>query len=263
MTVAEVPTRRRSLLNVAYQESRTEFLKALRMPAYSVPTIAFPVMFYLLFGVLFGGSQAGGTTMSTYLLATYGAFGVIGAALFGFGVGLAVERGQGWMLLKQASPMPVWAIFLAKMAMSAMFATLILAALFAVGLTLGEVTATTEQLVKLAGVLLVGTLPFCAFGLFLAYLCGPNSAPAVVNIIYLPMAFVSGLWIPIQALPDWLQSVAKLLPAYHLGQLGLWTIDAHVGDPIGLHVVYLVVFTGIFCFLASLLLKRDQGKTYG
>ncbi|MEM9408359.1 MAG: ABC transporter permease, partial [Acidobacteriota bacterium] len=204
MTVAEPQPARRSLLNVAYQESRTEFLKALRMPAYSVPTIAFPVMFYLLFGVLLGSFSAGPTSMSTYLLATYGAFGVIGAAFFGFGVGLAVERGQGWMLLKQASPMPIWAIFLAKMVMSAIFAALIIAALFTVGLTLGDVEASGGQLLKLAGILLVGTLPFCAFGLFLAYICGPNSAPAVVNVIYLPMAFVSGLWIPIQALPEWL-----------------------------------------------------------
>ena len=41
--------------------------------------------------------------VATYLLATYATFGVIGAALFGFGVGVAVERGQGWMLLKRAS----------------------------------------------------------------------------------------------------------------------------------------------------------------
>jgi len=85
---------RRSAWNVAYQESRCEFLKVLRMPAYSVPTIAFPVMFYLLFGVLFGRQQAGPTSMSTYLLATYGAFGVIGAALFGFCVIVILNGGS-------------------------------------------------------------------------------------------------------------------------------------------------------------------------
>ena len=127
----------------------------------------------------------------------------------------------------------------------------------------GDVEASAIQLLQLAGVLLIGTLPFCAFGLFLAYLCGPNSAPAVVNVIYLPMAFASGLWIPIQMLPEWLQSFARFLPAYHLGQLGLRPFDAHAGDPLGLHIVYLVAFTSVFCFLASVLMKRDQGKTYG
>ena len=79
-------------------------------------------MFYLLFGVVFGTRHGRRRTMATYLIATYGAFGVIGAALFGFGVGVAIERGQGWMMLKRASPMPPMAFFAAKLAMCAIFA---------------------------------------------------------------------------------------------------------------------------------------------
>ena len=75
-------------------EAKYEFLKLLRMPGYALPSIAFPAMFYLLFGVLFGSRGVGGMSMATYLIATYGAFGVIGAALFGFGVGVAIERGR-------------------------------------------------------------------------------------------------------------------------------------------------------------------------
>ena len=75
-------------------------------------------MFYALFGLAFGRSRAGGVPMSTYLVATYDAFGVIGASLFGFGVALAVEHGQGWMVLKRASPMPPFALFMAKLVSS-------------------------------------------------------------------------------------------------------------------------------------------------
>ena len=72
-------------------EAKYEFLKQVRMPAYAIPSITFPVMFYLLFGVMFGGGRpAAGTTVATYLLATYATFGVIGAALFGFGVVIAI-----------------------------------------------------------------------------------------------------------------------------------------------------------------------------
>src|SRR5688500_3022950 len=87
-------------------EAKYELLKVARMPGFAIPSIAFPVMFYSLFGLVFGGRGLGGINMATYLVATYGAFGVIGAALFGFGVGVAVERGQGWLVLKRASPMP-------------------------------------------------------------------------------------------------------------------------------------------------------------
>ena len=117
-------------------EAKYEFLKQLRMPAYAIPAITFPVMFYLLFGVMFGGGRpAGSTTVATYMLATYGAFGVIGSALFGFGVGVAVERGQGWMTLKRATPMPPLAYFVAKLAMRGLFAAIIVLLLSLAGVT--------------------------------------------------------------------------------------------------------------------------------
>jgi hypothetical protein len=103
-------------------ETKYEFLKLVRIPAFAIPSISFPVMFYLLFGLAFGSRRGvGGVSMATYLIATYGAFGVIGASLFGFGAGVAIERGQGWMLLKRATPMPVGAYFFAKLVVCLIF----------------------------------------------------------------------------------------------------------------------------------------------
>jgi len=86
-------------------KAKYEFLQLARLPAYALPTLAFPVLFYLFFGFAMGHAEAGGTTLSTYLLATYGAFGAVEAALYGFGIGVATERGRGWLTLKRASPM--------------------------------------------------------------------------------------------------------------------------------------------------------------
>jgi transketolase len=55
-------------------EIKYEFLKALRMPQYSLPTILFPIVFYVFFGVVFGQRNTGGIRMAEYLIATYGAF---------------------------------------------------------------------------------------------------------------------------------------------------------------------------------------------
>lgn len=70
----------RNLALVFWLEAKYEFLKNLRLPVYAVSTIVFPLMFYVLFGLLFGSESAGGVSMATYMLATYGALGVIGAA---------------------------------------------------------------------------------------------------------------------------------------------------------------------------------------
>ena len=244
-------------------ESRAEILKMLRLPAYLIPTFAFPLMFYALFGISFGvGKSYGSTAVPTYLLATYGAFGVIGVALFGFGVGLAIERGQGWMLLKSASPMPVSAFFAAKGTLAALLSVGVVVLLAAAGVLFGEVPFELARLATLTGVLVAGALPFCAFGLLIGYLAGPNSAPAIVNLIHLPMSFASGLWIPIQALPDAVQKVAPALPAYHYGQLALEVVGAGDGRVLQ-HVLYLAGFTALCAIGAGVAFRRDDGKTFG
>src|SRR6185503_14451851 len=130
----------RGVMKLYLLEIKYEFLKALRLPAYSLPTLLFPVFFYLFFGVVFGAKQTGAVNMATYLVATYGTFGVIGAALFGFGVSVAVERGQGWLEVKRTTPMPIAAYFVAKLAMAMIFSAIIVTLLFLIGTTVGGVS---------------------------------------------------------------------------------------------------------------------------
>lgn len=244
-------------------ESRTEIVKSWRLPVYSVFTLVFPLMFYLIFGLTFGDEAGGAANVAAYMLATYGAFGVIGAALFGFGVGVATERGQGWMLLKRASPMPPMAYFFAKLVMALVFSTLVVLSLFAVGFLLFGVRLPAGEWLALLGTLLVGALPFCAMGLGLGYLAGPNSAAAVVNVVYLPMVFASGLWIPIEQLPGFMQSIAPFLPPYHYAQLALGTIGFDRGGSPLVHAAILLGFTAVFLAIAIWLYRRDEGATFG
>lgn len=94
-----------SPLRCYWLEAKYEFLRLLRTPSFALPTLLFPALFYVLFGVVLAGSRSGGD-MGRYLLATYGVFGVMGAALFGLGVTIAVERERGFLTLKRALPMP-------------------------------------------------------------------------------------------------------------------------------------------------------------
>jgi ABC-2 type transport system permease protein len=198
------------------------------------------------------------------MMATYGTFGVIGAALFGFGVSVAVERGQGWMRLKRVSPMPPEAYFVAKVGMSTTVSALIIGALFILGATLGGVRMPATQWISLGLVLIFGALPFSAMGLAFGYLAGPNCAPALLNLIYLPMAFASGLWIPIHQLPAFVQAIAPSLPPYHFAQLALGTIGAaESGSQAALHVIVLLGFTALFLTVAVWGFRRDEGRTYG
>ena len=77
-----------------FGEMRFEFIKSVRTPAFAVPTLVFPLMFYMLFGI-FLGSMRGNSGQALYTFATYGVFGAMGPGLFGFGVSLAIEREAG------------------------------------------------------------------------------------------------------------------------------------------------------------------------
>lgn len=246
---------------VLLAETRSEVLKAIRLPAFILPVLIFPAMFYALFGLLLGGGMAAGMSMPSYLLASYGTFGVVGAALFGMGVGVAAERGQGWLTLKSATPMPPLAYFGGKMVMSMLIGLGIFGTLAALGIAFGDVRLPLSAWATLALVLTLSTVPFCALGCALGYLTGPNSAPPVANLIYLPMSLLSGLWIPLEFMPPVVRSIAPFMPPYHVSRLALGSIGSDVS--VLTHVGALAVFAVLFSACAVVAYRRDDGRTWG
>jgi ABC-2 type transport system permease protein len=225
----------------------------------------FPLMFYCFFGLAVGREAPPGATMpmARYLLATYGAFAVVGATLYSFGVGLAVERGLGWMQVKRASPMPPAAYFLAKGAVSIAFGAIVVALLFTLGAVFGGVRMPLEQWLSLGGTLIAGAIPFCALGMAIGVFAGPSSAPATVNMIYMPLAFLAGLWIPLNFLPPALQQIAPWLPTYHFAQLALTVLHAPTQGATGRHIEALLAFSILFAGIAWLGNSREREKMYG
>lgn len=245
-----------SLVRIHALEAWYEFLRVLRTPAFVIPTLSFPLVFYVMFALVLPG-QWGGYQKSAYLFATYAAFGVIGPALFGFGVGLAMERQQGWLDLKRVSPMPTGAYFFAKIMMSLAFAFAVVVLLSIAAIGFGEVRLSVGTWVTLVGALLLGTLPFCAFGLWIGTLVKGQAAVAVVNLVYLPMALLSGLWIPLFAFPAILQKTAVLWPAWHLGQMALGIVGQVPDVRYGLHAGALLAMTTLFLSLAAMRLRAE------
>lgn len=249
----------RYYLNLFAKETKYEFLKAMRNRMYSFATLGFPVMFYLLFGV--ANKHSGpGFSYAQYLVAGYSCFGMIAAALFNLGAGVAVERAQGWLEVKQASPMPRLAYLGAKVLTCMGFGLLIVTAMVTLGLTLGGVTATPAQIIHLSGIIVSGAVPFAALGLVLSLVVPPNAAPGIINLIYLPMSFCSGLWMPIEVLPHWLQKVAPVLPTYHYAQLALNVFGYARSSATLVQWEALFGFTCLMLGLAWLIFIRSEAR---
>ena len=243
-------------------EIQCEFLSLLRMPRYSVSILTFPVMFYVFFGIVLRNGRLGGVGPAVYVLCTMAAFGVMFAALMGLGAGIAAERGLGWLEVKRASPMPPAGWFVAKFASALIFSTIIVAALFTLAMTLGGVRMPVGQWAALGGALVGCALPCCAIGFFLGYVVTPYSAPAMINLVAMPMAFCSGLWVPLQFLPHPLQRIAQALPAYHLSEITQAIAGASGHGSIASHVQALAALTAIFVAAAWLAWRRDEGRIH-
>jgi ABC-2 type transport system permease protein len=245
-------------LRIFRKETRYEFLKLMRTKSFSLSTIGFPVMFYLLFGIANRNVYAGNVHFAKYILGGYACFGLIGAALFGIGVGVASELAAGWLELKRASPMPASAYLFAKCASAVAFGLIIVSVLTVIAVSFGGVSLTSTELIKMLGMTIAGSISFASMGLLLALLVPANAAPAIVNLIYLPMSFLSGLWVPLRFMPHWLQGVAPALPTYHLSQLMLSIFGYQDSMSLTTHWNALIGFTLLMLGLSWLIFHRRE-----
>jgi len=144
-------------------------------------------------------------------------FSAIGPGMFGVGIGFAMEREHGMMTLKRALPMPPAANLIARVLTSSVLALIAITLLIGISMLWGHVDLNAGQVARFVLVGALGVMPFCAFGLMLASFVSGQASPAVVNLIYFPMIYLSGLF-PFP-LPAALQTAAAFWPAFHLNQL--------------------------------------------
>ena len=248
----------RRLAKALVHETLAEWRGLARMPAFSVPTLLFPVGFYTMFAVVlpFANTPEAAVT----LLVNFTIFGVIGPGLFAFGVGLASDRDQGWLRLKQACPLPVPVMMLARTLGAMVFALVVVVALFTVAATLGGVRLERAAWALLALVGVLAVVPASAFGLAFGAWLNARAAMAIVNIAYLGSAVLSGLWFPLQMMPAKVQSMAPFMPPYHLAELGRQAAGIEAASP-AYPVLWLHCATILAVAVAMPGLRRPEGKS--
>ena len=136
------------------------------------------------------------------------------------------------------------------------FGLAVVCLLSAAAIGLGGVRIAPEVWFKLVAVLLLGTAPFCALGLRIGTLVKGQAAVAIVNLVYLPMSVLSGLWMPLFAFPKFLQEMAVIWPAWHLSQMALGVVGQLEGVRYLLHAGVLVVMSVLFLALAARAMQR-------
>jgi ABC-2 type transport system permease protein len=229
-------------------------VELIRYPAYLVPTLLLPAVFFLFF------VSPGPRQESAVRMATFAGFAVIGVAFFQFGVGIAIDRASPWEAYLRTLPVGPSVRLAARLASAAIFAgaaagLLILTAVVTTGASL-----PADRWVELGSTLLAGIVPFAFLGIALGYWAPSKGALPIANLLYLVLSYLGGLWILPSRLPEPVGTVSRFLPTRALADELVATAR---GGPAEWNAWFaLAGFAGLFAWIAFAGYRRDEGRRF-
>lgn len=180
-------------------------------------TILFPIMMLLLFASIFSGKVEGTDVNYSQVYVA----GIIGSSLMstgfvGLALGLVTERDSGMLKRLASTPMPKASYFLGKVGRVLVTVLLQVAVLIALGVTLFDVDLPSgSKLLTFAWLFVLGVTAATLLGIAIGGLIkNAKSAVAVLNLPFVALQFISGVWIASDLLPGWLVNVSKVFPLH-------------------------------------------------
>ncbi len=205
---------------LAIRQIRYENRAFWRNPLSAFFVFVFPLMFLVIFNLLFGSEELilpGGTTnTSTFYVPAIIAMSVIYTCFNNVSIGVCFARDQGLLKRIRGTPLPGWTFLFGRIVHSALLAVLLVVIVTAAGALLYDVDMPTNTVPAFLLTLAVGAASFCALGLAItAVIPNAEASPAVVNVLILPLLFISDIFIPLEDAPVWLTTFADIFPVKH------------------------------------------------
>jgi ABC-2 type transport system permease protein len=185
-------------------------------------TFSLPVLMLLIFGTIFKGNVDGtNVDFRQYFAAGIIASGIMSTTFVSLGIGIAQERDDGTLKRLYGSPMPHAAYFAGKAISALVLSVLETVILFGLGRVLFGLRppSTPERWLTFAWVFPVGVAVCTLLGIAMSSV--PRSgrgAAAVLNLPYLVLQFISGVFFPFNALPAGVQQIGALFPLKWISQ---------------------------------------------
>lgn len=185
-----------------------------REPLAAFFTMAFPLMFLLLFGFIFGdASWQRGLSFAQFFTPSIAVFAAATATFTNLAIGMSISRDEGILKRARSTPIPPWIYMSGRILSSVWTAFVAIVIMFTFGWLLFDFVVLWENFPVALLVFAVGTATMSAMGLAVCALVKTGtSAPAVANAIILPMAFLSGIFVPLENAPRWLVVIGDILP---------------------------------------------------
>ena len=207
-------------LAIAVRQLRFEQKTFWRNPAGAVFTLAFPLLFLVIFSTLNSGmriEERGNISFVTFFVPGIVAFGLVSACYTNLAIRMTIARDFGILKRVRGTPVPTWAYLAGQVASSVVITFILFFLTVGLGVAAFGVDFRTGTAAGRFATLALGAACFCALGLAVSGMC-PNAdaAPAIVNFSVFPLLFVSGIFFPLDNAPAWVTSVGKVFPMQQL-----------------------------------------------
>ena len=190
-----------------------------RNPAAVFFTVALPLIFLVIFSTVFGNEpieELGGITTVTYYVPAIITLAVVSATMQSLAIALTIARENGILKRGRGTPMPSWVFFAGRVGNAIVVSVMLLVIVTAVGRLVYGVEVPWDRLPAVLVSLAVGAASFCCLGVALtAAIPSEDAAPAIANVVLLPLYFISGIFIPESEVPDGVLQVADFFPVRH------------------------------------------------
>lgn len=175
----------------------------------------FPLLLFTLLTAVYTG-RIYGRPASWALLAGMLGYGAANTAFAGLALLVVARREMGILKRIRATPLPAATYLVAVLASIMAVYTLQSLALFVLGRLLKS-TPWPDHLLSLVLALALGAAAFAGLGLAITgFIRSLEGSSAVVNVIVLPMAFLSGSFGPTRHYPPFLRAIGDVFPLKHL-----------------------------------------------
>jgi ABC-2 type transport system permease protein len=234
---------------------RYRSLEYARQPFAIIPTLAFPVMITAFF--MLPNMTAG---FETHALAIVLLLSFTMIAVFNFGAGTAEERKLPWDAFMRTLPLRPRIALAARICVGLGFA--VVGALPAIALLAWRTTLAVPAGAwpLLAAAVLLGAVAMTGLGLALGNALPYKAAIATANLVFLPMGFVGGLFIPPDVMPDWAARVGLATPMRPWVEVSVDAAAGTVAD--ASWWLALLAWAVVLCALAGLAYRRDQTQRF-
>ncbi|HEX2130551.1 MAG TPA: ABC transporter permease [Actinophytocola sp.] len=211
MTTATLP----STAAVGLARGGIELRQFFRQKDQVIFTFTFPAFILILLGSIFDQTYPTGISVGQVFTASMIGAGIVSTSFVNLGTGVALDREDGTLKRLRGTPMPPTSYFVGKIVLVAVASVAEVVLLFAVGAVMFDVSLPTEagRWFTFAWVFVLAVISCALLGIAISGIArSAQSAGAVTQLPFIALLFMSGVYIPVGDLPDWMLQLGSLFP---------------------------------------------------